>query len=212
MKHELILSGGLLPLFLNKKSGGRNKTPLAVRREIVKEAERIFKEKYAQERLNAVGGGSCVFWALATLEAGKKFGKNFIIQAGSLQWQYVPNHLDDGVSSTHFSYMWDPTNPLSRRALRMGMLPEVHVWVADPEAQEIIDLSTRGLKEQARNMGVTNWHTASPPRYFWVTLDEYNKHPHAHYEGQYEASVYVVTKLVRDGLLAPGSFNLKNRL
>jgi hypothetical protein len=73
-----------------------------------------------------------------------------IIQAGSASWPRLA--VDDGVSPTHVSYEWNPAAeptcmfrsgliPLVPRAdgHLSASLPEMHVWLACPESEEIID-------------------------------------------------------------------------
>jgi hypothetical protein len=182
--------------------GSGNKTPRATRKRIVRLAEKIFNKKYARKCGTLTStGGNCPFWALAVIEAGKREGRRLVLQAGSLQWRYVPPQLDDGVSSTHFSYMWSPNDPRSRQAIAMGMLPEVHVWAADVDTQEIIDLSTRELKTIAETRYGLDWKTADPPNYVWMTRDEYLAQPDANYSANREATLLVYRMLEQAGLL-----------
>ena len=180
--------------------GSMNKTPRRIRKKIIKDAEKIYKRKYARKCANLISGGSCPFWALAVIEAGKKNGRRLFLQAGSLQWRFVPPQLDDGISATHYSYMWSPYEPLSRRAIEMGMLPEVHVWVGDPQTQELIDLSTREIKSLAQKRGL-KWKTANPPKYLWLTREEVQAHPDAYYQPNREATLFVYDQLQKSGLL-----------
>lgn len=104
-----------------------------------------------------------------------------IIQAGSAQWPRVPPHLDDGVSPTHFAYEWDPDSQFAQ-LLRLGVfplvqaadghvaasLPEIHVWLACPDTQEIIDF-TSGVWPAAceATLGLP-WLADLPPDYLWT--------------------------------------------
>ena len=160
------------------QEGSSNKTPRSLRRKIVKEAEKIFRRRYAHKcgtggwgAKGGGGGGMCPYWALAVIKAGAKYGKRLVLQAGSMQWRFVPPELDDGVSNTAFGYQWSPTDPKSRQAMAMGLLPEMHVWVADPKTQELIDLSTRDFKKIAENQFGLEWKTKDPPAYLWVSLE-----------------------------------------
>jgi hypothetical protein len=93
----------------------------------------------------------------------------------------MPEHLDDGVASTHFSYVFEPDEAMKR--FRLGLLPEMHCWAAilgdDPA---IVDLTTRFVVQNATEAGIT-WLAAHPPRYVWATSDTlpaesvYKPHP-----------------------------------
>lgn len=109
------------------------------------------------------------------------------IQAGNLQWPVVLPENDDGISNTHYAYMWDPTSPQSRWAVARGHLPEIHIWLGNPKTQEIIDFSTRHLKQAAQAHGVT-WNTPDPPPYIWCQGE--NLPPGVRYTPIREATIY----------------------
>ena len=208
---NLFLIGGIASIALavkEKSKGSQNSTPRGVKRRIVKDAEKIFRKKYSRLCTDPNRGGMCPYWALAVIEAGNKNGRNLVLMAGSMQWQFVPDHLDDGVSNNAFSYMWSPEDPRSRYAMAMGMLPEVHVFAGDPQTQEIIDLSTRDFKRIAENSFGFNWRTADPPRYVWAKREDLPSE--ARYYIEPEAIFYVANQLSKMGLFPPkGSRNNK---
>jgi len=183
--------------------GSTNRTPRPLKRKILKEAEKIFRRKYAKKcgSLSPGRAGMCPYWALAVIEAAGKHGKRLVLQAGSMQWRIVPPHLDDGVSANAFAYMWSPNEPASRRAIQMGALPEVHVWAADPETKEIIDLSTRDFKRIAENQFGLKWGTKPPPPYLWVNQEEYMAMPDPTYSSDRQATMFVLGLLRKKGLL-----------
>jgi hypothetical protein len=198
----------VLPQYLQ---GSSNRTPRSLKRRILKDAEKIFRRKYASKcgdlsphRSNPLytgRGGMCPYWALAVVKAAAKHGKRLVLQAGSMQWRIVPPELDDGVSANAFAYMWSPNEPASRRAIAMGALPEVHVWAADPATQEIIDLSTRDFKRIAENQFGLEWATKPPPPYLWVNQEEYMAMPDPTYRADPQATMFVLGLLRRKGLL-----------
>ena len=83
----------------------------------------------------------------------------------------------------------------------MGALPEVHVWAADPETKEIIDLSTRDFKRIAENQFGLKWGTKPPPPYLWVNQEEYMAMPDPTYSSDRQATMFVLGLLRKKGLL-----------
>jgi hypothetical protein len=120
-------------------------------------------------------------------------GVRLVLQAGTAQFRRLPPHLDDGKpeTSTHFSYMWAPAvlrHGIPHYTLPSGSLcparpdglitrpgpdgarlclPEMHVWAADPERQEVVDLSTFALATQCAKVLGAPWLDAPPPDYMW---------------------------------------------
>jgi hypothetical protein len=84
-----------------------------------------------------------------------------ILQAGTCFWRcsYDP--------PTEFGYLWSPGKALDALAMSLGALPEMHVWAADLDAQEILDFSTGGLVRQAEQVAGLAWTAPRPPRFFW---------------------------------------------
>ena len=111
--------------------------------------------------------GLCLYYARETVAVLRHNGIKAVLQAGSMQWPIVKPEDDDGVSNTHFAYMWEPDHPLSILATKFGALPEIHVWVGLPETQEVVDFSTRYFKEAAEERGL-KWRTEDPPQYLWA--------------------------------------------
>lgn len=123
---------------------------------------------------------SCLEWAWWGYQRLRELpgSPRVLIQAGSASWPRVAPHLDDGVSSTHFSYEWDTKSPLASLA-RLGIhvvmgqsigyaLPEMHCWLGLPETQEIIDFTT-GLWPEACYYRIGEpWLADRPPEYLWV--------------------------------------------
>jgi len=116
-------------------------------------------------------GGRCLYWSLALMGVLLDRGYRALIQAGSLSWPIVMPGEDDGKSSTHFSYEWSPWREESKAALKLGLLPEIHVWVALPDQNELLDFSTKYLPQQAAQEGLI-WRTPHPPDFLWCGPSE----------------------------------------
>jgi hypothetical protein len=114
--------------------------------------------------------GLCLYFAHIVALTLHRHGLRPCIQAGSLQWPRMTRAEDDGQVSTHFAYMWAPEDPRSRAALAAGRLPEIHAWVGLPDTQELIDFSTRHLKDAARAAGL-DWTADDPPPFVWARPD-----------------------------------------
>lgn len=111
-------------------------------------------------------GGQCLYWSLTLMGVLLERGYRALLQAGSLSWPIVPPGQDDGKHPTHFSYEWSPWREESQAALKLGMLPEIHVWVGLPDKNELVDFSTKFLPEQAAQEGLV-WRTPHPPDFLW---------------------------------------------
>ncbi len=153
------------------------------------------------------GGACLYWTTSVIEAAQRVAGVRLVMQAGSAQFRRLPPHLDDGKpeTATHFSYMWSPpvrsnasswlnvyTHPdgSTMQARPDGLierpgadgkpfvcLPEMHVWAADPERQELVDLSTKFLPTLCqKTLGVPGgprvWQDATPPDYVWCTYDK----------------------------------------
>lgn len=116
-------------------------------------------------------GGSCLYWSLVLIGVLLQHGYRALIQAGSISWPILPPGEDDGKSPTHFSYEWSPWREESQAALKLGLLPEIHVWVGLPDQNELLDFSTKFLPEQAAKDGLV-WRTAPPPDFLWCGPSE----------------------------------------
>jgi hypothetical protein len=116
-------------------------------------------------------GGSCLYWSLALMGVLIEHGYRALIQAGSMSWPIVPPGEDDGKSPTHFSYEWSPWREESQAALKLGLLPEIHVWVGLPDQNQLLDFSTKFLPQQAAKEGLV-WRTPPPPDFLWCGPSE----------------------------------------
>ena len=91
-----------------------------------------------------------------------------------MSWPIVPPGQDDGKAATHFSYEWSPWREESQAALKLGLLPEIHVWVGLPDQNELLDFATKFLPEQAAKEGLV-WCTRYPPDFVWCGPSELPK-------------------------------------
>ena len=137
--------------------------------------------------------GLCLYYAHHTCATLRKHGYQAVIQAGSLQWPRIRHAEDDGVCNSHFAYMWSPQDPASAMSVALGNLPEMHVWVGIVDRQEIVDFTTRYLKEAASPLGP--WTAADPPSYLWCPA---NATPDwVVYRPNRDASIYAAVILKR---------------
>ena len=111
---------------------------------------------------------ACLFWAGHTCDVLCERGLRPVLQAGTMMWRFCAPELDDGIGPTHFGYAWEPESLPSLAARAAGRLPEMHVWVGLPETQEIVDLTTCYLPEQARAIAGFSWSAPPPPDYLWA--------------------------------------------
>lgn len=116
-----------------------------------------------------MAGGACLWWAYFGIKAIKSVNPSVraIVQAGSASFRRVPVELDDGVSSTHFSYVYTP----GARPPRPECLPEMHVWIALPDMGEIVDFSTGRLAELCEKTCGDKWLSPPPPDYVWANAN-----------------------------------------
>jgi len=201
---KLGYKGPSRPYIRNQKyyTGSKNngKTPLAERQRIIARAKEIFNDNFSH--INPNGNGMCIFWAVAAALAGTEFGKRYLIQAGDSQWKFIPDHLDDGVSANYFGYVFDLNDMNSRMAMAMGRLPEMHAWVVDADAQELIDMASFDFPNQAKKLQGYDWLSPRPPEVYWVTFDEEMSNRDTVYVPKEQALMGVVIPyLVKNGYI-----------
>jgi hypothetical protein len=122
----------------------------------------------------------CLYWARSFNEAAIRAGLDCLIQVGSAQFQYRAD--TDGVSSTHFSYMFDPVEASVR--IHQGLPPEMHAWNVLRKTWEVVDLTTGFQAQQAQRLLGYEWEKEfALPEYFWGKPDGermiYRAHPAA---------------------------------
>jgi hypothetical protein len=131
-----------------------------MRDKIITEARSIYAKDYGDVPEHK----GCVYWAEAFNQAAAQRGLKAILQAGTAQFQF---RADDGVSATHFSYMFDQQAAIER--LSKGLWPEMHAWNYIPSTGEIVDLSLKYQPEQARRLCGFEWQPEfALPDYLWM--------------------------------------------
>lgn len=126
--------------------------------EIYKEARALLLKWYGEKML--AEPGACLYWTQVAMNILHNRGERVVFQAGTMLWTCTKPDLA-------FGYEWTPDEPFSREALAVGQLPEVHMWCALPDRNEIIDFSTSGFKRIAQEQHGFNWDTPDPPLYLW---------------------------------------------
>ena len=139
-----------------------------------KQKQRIVREMRVQMRSFYRGHhpeAACLYWAAcASSYLSRKYRVRTILQAGTMQWPC--SATDDGVSPTHFSYMWEPDSLMTKSMFEAGLMPEMHVWAAIPSENEIVDLTTRYLVQQAKKRAALAWTAPPPPDFLWARADQ----------------------------------------
>jgi len=125
-------------------------------------------EKRPQNHMSA----SCFFFAIHGLQVLKQRGFRALLQAGTCSWPRIRKDQDDGKVMTHFSYTWSPEDARSRAADQLGIMKEVHIWVALPDEMMIVDFTAGLFPEQAMKLCGMDWPGDLPPKYFWGTSEK----------------------------------------
>lgn len=115
----------------------------------------------------------CLLWARNTILALEEFKLPGQIQAGSAFWRCVREEDDDGVEVNQVGYKFQ-MNEKSIMEFALGLLPEMHVWVAvvQGEQKELIDLTPPFFKDRCREFG-GRWTMPNPPAYLWTDLKNF---------------------------------------
>jgi hypothetical protein len=111
----------------------------------------------------------CFYRTVLTVRALHARGERGILQAGTAEWAIRTPDQDDGISPTHFGYVWSPDEFDWTLLYDQGVLPEVHVWAAMPASREIIDMSSGCFPEQAKLLMGWDWHAELPPKFLWTS-------------------------------------------
>lgn len=137
------------------------------RGEIAGLVRHLFREWYgnAKAEADALNAGMCLHWTHCTCCVLRLCGYRAILQAGSMNWPI--NRNAPPPAATHFSYEWEPNDFDSAFRIAQGALPEVHVWTALPDREEIVDFSTGFFKEVASERHNLQWEDADPPAFLW---------------------------------------------
>ena len=131
----------------------------------------IFRTVYAACLASETKEGSCIFAAGLASKIITNLGSRCIIQAGTACWPRIYAYQDDGVSSTHFSYVWEHSMTTMNR-IKQGLLPEMHAWCAIPETNEIIDMTTCFAAVQCKKTIGAEWPGPVLPPYIWATPEK----------------------------------------
>lgn len=126
------------------------------------------RQKAAKAFPTVAPSRSCLYLAATAVVVLERHGVRAVLQAGTSQWPRIRPEEDDGVCSTHFSYMWEPFSETTLRKIREGLLPEMHCWAAIPETGELVDPSTRYLPSQCLITAGLEWTAPLPPDYLWA--------------------------------------------
>lgn len=107
----------------------------------------------------------CVAHAVVGREILAETGVEAVLQAGTAGWWVLaPWEKDDGVRPTHFAYEFDAER--AARDAAAGVLPEVHAWLAIPEAGEVVDFTLWAQPAQAARVAGVEWRSPRT-RFFW---------------------------------------------
>ena len=110
---------------------------------------------------------TCLLWALATALTFRCFKIPCCMQSGTAAWQLVREEDDDGVSATHFSYTFEPSEALPMFASQGHC--EMHVWNYLPDTKELVDMSAQYQAQQAQELMGRTFHPSLEMREpLWV--------------------------------------------
>jgi hypothetical protein len=73
--------------------------------------------------------------------------------------------------STHYGYEWEADSATNVIQIMKGEMPEMHVWAALPERNQIIDLTTGFQPERCGTLLGMDWPAARPPDWLWLEAD-----------------------------------------
>jgi hypothetical protein len=135
---------------------------------IFETVQRLFKERHPDVEPHR----ACIYLTRIGLEVIRQHTSHrAVVQAGTMQWEVVPRHLDDGVMGTHLAFKWSPREFNSVMNMAAGGIPEMHVWIALPERNEIVDFSTGTFPAFAQTLGV-KWLSPPPPDFLWQDVGQ----------------------------------------
>lgn len=110
----------------------------------------------------------CLHWSALAIRRLREHGCNAIIQAGSAEWMCLEPDWMVG-------YHWEPDHPASLVAMLTCGIPELHAWVADVDAQEIIDFTTPFVPIITAQMGFDWGFGEDPIPVLWGGEEEVKK-------------------------------------
>jgi len=159
------------------------------RAEAVGEARGLVQAEWPEAPREA----SCLYLAVA-LQGVLFFrhGLRAMLQAGTAVWPRVLE--DDGVSDSHFGYVWEPDSDVTRARLALGVLPELHCWLglsperSGVEEPTIVDPTTGSWPERAGWAG-RPWEAPPPPDFLWATEADMARRWPGYLAPQYRAAL-----------------------
>lgn len=139
--------------------------------ERVKKRQKTYLQAILPERVNIAK--SCFYQTVAMVAAfGQERRGRAYFQAGSASWKVVSDEKDDGVSPTHYSYVYEGWSVIPT------MLPELHcwtIWIPSPEEEPVfIDPTVVYLPKLAKEAGL-NWSVEEPKDGLWTPASQLPK-------------------------------------
>jgi hypothetical protein len=170
--------------------------------ELIVQAKQLFRDVFDDVDEH----GSCLHQSLCLQFVAAKAGRRLLMQAGSCFWPRLDDESDDGVSPNVFGYQFDVE--AARPLIAVGMLPEMHVWLVDPLAEELIDMTAGEFPVQCRRMLGFGWQTKAPPEVLWCQFSELPERVQYHAERH----ACEVAAMYAYDLLASHGDDMRNRL
>jgi len=140
--------------------------------------------------------GSCAAAAFSLMIVARQAGIPLVLQAGSAYWRRMTDEQDDGVSPLQFGYEWEPNSTMTRFMIAQGRMPEMHVWVGNPETQEIVDINAGLFPVQAQKLIGVDWPGPRPPDVLWTRASQLPEN--AWYRPDGEATKLAMEMLISD--------------
>lgn len=155
--------------------------------EIIRDAERLYQLHFGSLDESAL---CCLYWSWCAVSAARMRGVRLVLQAGSAYWRITPETAEVEGKPNFYGYSWKGPQPIEGQPL-----PEVHVWVANPQKQILIDMTARFQKDNAEASGL-QWKTPAPPDVIWGKPEQLAKQGYL-YLPHKEAILFAQTLLKR---------------
>jgi hypothetical protein len=114
-------------------------------------------------------GAACLFWSMVAAQViGPMLPRHrHLLQAGTAWFRRLPAERDaEQTEITHFGYQFDADSTETRLRVHTNHMPEMHVWVADVTANQIIDVTTLYQPALCRQLLNLDWQFPIPD-YLW---------------------------------------------
>lgn len=140
---------------------------------IVADIRREFDEWCLKYDFKGDPAQSCFYQAVFAHSHLKNLGTfgRCLISAGTFSIPRINLRDDDGITGTHFSYVFTP-DAIAMQAVEEDRMPEMHVWVTLPDRQEVVDLTTRYCKVQCERTTGLKWTAPDPPDFVWHHINQ----------------------------------------